>query len=184
MGDVITNANWLVIGVDPGKFGAIVGVGKAGVVFAEPVPLIGKQAKKTEYDYHRVRALIDPAGWMANGYTITGISIEMPPAFMFIKKPTGESQMMPAKTITRELAYVVMGMAIAWKIPYAPVTPLMWQKNVLEGFNRGDKTMAIAHVQRKYPLFDIHAVGNKQVRTGVADAICLCDYWLEKNAPF
>jgi hypothetical protein len=57
MGD----SKWVVIGVDPGKFGAIVALGKAGVIFAEPVPLIGIQADKTKYDYHKVRALIDPA---------------------------------------------------------------------------------------------------------------------------
>jgi hypothetical protein len=185
---------WVVIGVDPGKFGSIVGIGKEGVLFAEAVPLIGIQADKTKYDYHKVRAMIDPAVWAANGFTVIGIYIEVPPSIVMAPEMKGgkpvfdpithkvKFRMIPAKGVTRELAYAIMGMAIAWRIPYDLFTPKIWQDEVLGGYNKGNKSIAIEYVQRKYPLFEL--TGNKQVKTGKADAICVADCGLSKNVPF
>ena len=62
------------------------------------------------------------------------------------------------------------GILTALQIPYALVTPQMWQKKVLQGLPRGNKGVAREFVQRLYPTLKARKA------SGVWDAICIALY--------
>lgn len=56
------------------------------------------------------------------------------------------------------------------------VTPQTWKKTILKGYTwKGNKWASVEYTQKKYPeVFE--NIKNKQLMTGIADAICLAEY--------
>lgn len=71
----------------------------------------------------------------------------------------------------------IHGILSAFNVPRHLVTPQEWQKFVLQGLNKGDKTIAISYVARVYPYVDmLPTPKSKKPSSGIADAVCIARY--------
>lgn len=150
----------MIIGIDPGKAGAIAYITPEGGVGAVPMPLSGK-----ELDAHAVSRLL----------------FDNQPSMVVIEK----AQAMPGQGVTSMFNYgkgfgMLLGVCEAMKIPYRLITPQAWKKIVLAGTAK-DKDAAVNFVRRAYPSVNLTPGRKVKPHDGMADAVCIAEYGLRLN---
>jgi hypothetical protein len=151
----------IVVGVDPGKEGAIVRLADdARYVCAMPV-VAGE--KRDEYDVPEVLRLLDGAGHVV----------------------VEKLQPMPLKaggTIANYNRGLCMGLfvtaCVALKLPFTLVRPQEWQRELLAGIPGEDtKQRSILAAQRLFPGVDLRrTVRCKGPSDGIADALLIAEW--------
>lgn len=153
-----------VIGVDPGKSGALAAMREDGTVTFLIMPIIDNEIDITSI-----------SKWISN------IIVDMTcrPLYSVIEKVHSMPQQGVASTFS--FGYntgVLHGILGTLAVPRLVVSPQSWQKSILKDTNR-DKGIAIAYVMRMYPELDITpTIRSKKPHSGVADAICIARYGL------
>jgi crossover junction endodeoxyribonuclease RuvC len=153
-------AKTAVIGIDPGKKGALAAMTCDGGVTFLAMPIVGKDIDLAEVadwiraqkvSYERVVVVIEKVGAMP-GQGVTSMF-----SFGFV---TG----------------AMYGICAALRLPVHVPTPQAWKKIVLAGTNKS-KTAAVEYVQRVYPGMKITATERGRIPSdGIADAICIAKY--------
>lgn len=152
------------IGIDPGKQGGFAAIenGTGGVIFAQPVPLSGK-----EIDLYSI------ATFLGNIKTDTN------QVFAVIEKVHS----MPGQGVASMFSFgmstgMMHGIAAALQYPIFLVAPQTWKGRILRDTPK-DKDAAIAYCKRTYPYAPLFENRNGKSHTGVADAICIARYGYE-----
>lgn len=145
----------MIIGIDPGKAGAIAYLTPEGSAGAVEMPVSGK-----ELDAHAISRLI----------------FEQNPSLVVIEK----AQAMPGQGVTSMFNYgkgfgMILGVCEALNVPYRLVTPQKWKKVVLDGTAK-DKDAAINFVRRAYPGVNLTPGRKRKPHDGMADAVCIAEY--------
>lgn len=142
-----------ILGIDPGKTGALVNMEDGKIIETLLMPVNGKEldlGKIAEWIGHIDLGCVEKASaWPGQG--VTGM-------FRF-----GESY------------GAIKGILAALDIPTRLVTPQAWKKLVLAGTNR-DKDAAIAHVRRVYPEVKLVPDGSRKPHSGLVDAVCISEF--------
>lgn len=149
------------IGVDPGLSGGIaIALADHTIVLAEAMPLAGN-----DLDLTTICKMI----WEW---------IEDYDAVACIEKVSS----MPHQGVASMFKFgfgtgSIHGILAAFNVPRHLVSPVEWQKFVLQGLNKGDKTIAISYVARVYPYVDmLPTTRSKKPSSGIADAVCIARY--------
>lgn len=153
----------MIVGIDPGKSGAMAYISPADGCAAMAMPVSGKEI---------------------DGAILAAELKNLRPSLVVIEK----AQAMPKQGVASMFNYgkgfgVLMGICEALGISYRLVTPQQWKKVVLEGTAK-DKDAAINFVRRAYPGVDLTPGRKKKPHDGMADAICIAEYGarLQKQA--
>lgn len=151
-----------VIGIDPGKTGGMAAISHAGSVIVTPVFVAGK-----DLDGPRI------ADWIWNYVKLGGI--------LCIEKVHSMPQEGSSSSFTFGKGVgVFYGIAAAMLIPLYEVTPQAWKKAVLAGTAK-DKRAAIDYCIRRFPYISLMATEqSKKPHDGMADALCIACYAVEK----
>ena len=146
----------IVVGVDPGKEGAIACISENGAE-AEPMPLIGKEIDGRYF-----------VNWLR----------DRDPDLVIVEKVGAMPGNGGVSMFTFGKGYgLILGVLEAGGYAYRLATPQSWKKVVLSGTSR-DKTAAIEHVHRRYPEVNL-TPGKKRIpHDGMADAVCIAEYAL------
>ena len=146
-----------IVGLDPGKTGALAIIDQYGVT-AEAFPLYCNEIDIRQISEY-LAPLVDPVCYLEKVGSRPGQGVKS--MFTF-----GEGY------------GKLKGMMEALCIPYVLVTPQAWKKKVLAGLNwKGDKSAAIEFCHRKHPKMDLRA--SERARTphmGICDALCIAEY--------
>lgn len=145
----------MIIGIDPGKAGAIGYITPAGGADAVPMPVAGKEI---------------------DAQAISRLLFENQPSLVIIEK----AQAMPGQGVTSMFNYgkgfgMILGVCEAMKIPYRLVTPQAWKKVILAGTAK-DKDAAVNFVRRAYPSVNLTPGRKVKPHDGMADAVCIAEY--------
>ncbi len=148
----------IIIGIDPGKKGAIVVV-RSEFIDCYSMPLIGK-----DLDEKEINRILDLSH--REGHKVIA----------FIEKVHA----MPGQGVTSMfnfgMGYGMLRMALtANSIPYQLVTPQAWKKVILAGLSK-DKSEAINYIARKYPDVNLMPGRKRVLDSGIADALCIAEY--------
>ncbi len=153
----------LIVGVDPGKSGAIVILGEIAVPCTMPVLTAAKG--RVEYNLAAIRVIL------------ARDAIE----HVFIEK----LQPMPLEkggTIANynrgAASHLLIGICVGLKIPFTLVAPQTWQKVMLAGTPGGDtKQRSILAAQRLFPTVSLLASERcRKPHDGIADALLIAEY--------
>jgi len=172
-----------IIGIDPGKNGAIVWMDSDGIVLEkQPMPLVGK-----EFDLHQFSKLLDEIIW--------GKSIHV-----FIEQVHAIYGSAAGATFTfGEIYGAIKGIVSAKAIPYTLVQPKKWQKVIYQGIpeirkpsititkgkragqkQKGKldtKAMSLLAAKRLFPNVDLRASERcKKPHDGIVDALLITEY--------
>lgn len=144
----------IVVGIDPGKKGALVRLTET-TQEAFMMPVIGK-----DIDAHAV------AMWLR----------EQRPDLVVIEKVGA----MRGQGVTSMFTFgrgtgKLLGVLEALAIPYQEVTPQAWKKKILAGTAK-DKDAAIAFCSRRWPDLPLIPQGKRVAQDGIADAACMAEY--------
>ena len=156
-----------VIGIDPGKQGALAAMREDGTLTFIPMPVAGK-----DIDAGHV------AAWIISLWT----DKECKPLSVCIEKVHA----MPGNGATSMFTFgynvgLMHGVVAALNIPLLLVSPQAWKKEVLVDTLK-DKNAAIDFVRRYYPKADITLTPrSKKAHSGIADAICIARFGLSKQ---
>lgn len=75
---------------------------------------------------------------------------------------------------------IIEGVCAGLGLPLVFVNPTEWKKTVLAGLDwKKNKGCSEAYVRRKYPKLELPK--NKQLRSGYCDAICIAEYGVLRN---
>lgn len=156
----------IVVGIDPGKSGAIATLSNNGGAWAiaglQVMPLIGK-GKGSELDIEAIGRAIAAADFVA------------------IEK----QQVMPKQGIastgqTMKNYGILVGVVAIMQIPHVLPRPQEWKKTILKGLPK-DKIGAIQYCKQLFPGVSLRASERcKKDHDGIADAICIAHYGLEQ----
>lgn len=155
-----------VIGIDPGKSGALAAMTQDGHVAILVMPIAGK-------DIDAVMI----SDWIKSFL----LSKKYSPIFVCIEKVHA----MPTQGVTSMFTFgfgvgLIHGILATLGVPFYVIDPKQWQQHVLS-FTTKDKNAAIDYVKRAYPDIAITATArSKKPHSGIADAICIAQYGLSK----
>jgi crossover junction endodeoxyribonuclease RuvC len=153
-----------VIGIDPGKKGAIVLYSRdgAGCVAAHRMP-----NKDGEIDLYGIDKIINPALAVSDCYA-------------FIE----DVHAMPKQGVTSMFSFgfstgALHGILSYCNIPIYKVTPQSWKRAILKGYGT-DKAAAIAYCKQRYPEISLIPTGCRVPSDGICDALCIAEYGWKK----
>lgn len=155
-----------VVGVDPGKGGALAAMKADGTVSFIAMPISG-----TDID----------ATYVAEWLLSLANDITCKPLYVCIEKVHA----MPGQGVTSMFSFgfgtgLIHGVVAALKIPRMLVAPQTWKKLILVDTAK-DKNAAVEYVRKMYPDMKITVTArSKKPHSGVADAICIARYGLSK----
>jgi Holliday junction resolvasome RuvABC endonuclease subunit len=151
------------IGIDPGQGGGIACLDKNGGVEAIAMPIAGKRidvAQLSEWIYDRAKKG-DAIACLEKVHSMPGQGVSSTFSFGF---GTG----------------ALYGMLVAMRIPVYEPAPQTWKKLILADTPK-DKQAAMDYCARVYPQVSLLATArSKKSHSGIADAICIARYALEK----
>jgi len=156
----------MIIGIDPGTYGAFAVI-RDGHVTYRPFTLL-----EGAVDWHEVVRHFDKLTSVHN----------VEPVKAIVEKVGA----MPGQGVTSMFNFgknagTIEGILIALRIPFISVPPQAWKKEVLKGLDHG-KGGAIMHVKNVWP--DLELPKTKKEIEGVCDAICIAEYgWLHYGKP-
>lgn len=170
----------IVVGIDPGKKGALAALHKDGKVELTPMPIIaasvkkGKKKGRDEYNLTEIRATFF-------GWNLGAIGADVERLFVMIEK----SQPMPPKMpgggianyhrgVARGFEWMLAGMGI----PYQLVAPQTWQKAMHAGTPRADtKQRSIIAAQRLFPSVSLKRTQrSRKDDDGMAEALLIAEF--------
>jgi crossover junction endodeoxyribonuclease RuvC len=153
-----------VIGIDPGKKGAIVLYSRDGAGRIEPhrMPIVDG-----EINLYGIDKIINPALAVSDCYA-------------FIENVHA----MPGQGVTSMFSFgfstgALHGILSYCNIPIYTVSPQKWKRTILKGLGT-DKAAAIQYCQREYPLVSLIPTGCRVPSDGIADALCIAEYGWKK----
>jgi crossover junction endodeoxyribonuclease RuvC len=153
-----------VIGIDPGKKGAIVLYSRdgAGQVEAHRMP-----TRDGEIDLYGIDKIINPALAVSDCYA-------------FIE----DVHAMPRQGVTSMFSFgfstgALHGILSYCNIPIYKVTPQSWKRAILKGHGT-DKAAAIAYCKTHYPQISLIPTGCRVASDGLADGLCIAEYGWKK----
>jgi len=151
-----------VIGIDPGKKGALAAMDGSGSVTFLAMPLTANEINFPEV-----------AGWMK--------ALKKDYECIVVIEKVGA---MPGQGVTSMFSFgfgtgAMYGICAALSLPVYVPTPQAWKKVILAGTDKS-KDASIAYVQRIYPGMKITATDRGRIPSnGIADAICIAKYgWM------
>ena len=156
-----------VIGIDPGKSGALAAMTQDGYVAILVMPIAGKD--------------IDAVA-ISDWFKALLLSKKYMPMTVYIEKVHA----MPTQGVTSMYTFgfgvgLLYGIVATLGLPLQIVDPKVWQKSILS-FTTKDKNAAIDYVRRAYPDIALTAtVRSRKPHSGIADAICIAQYGLSKT---
>lgn len=157
----------MVIGIDPGKDGAVAML-HGGVLFdVLDTPLVASSKGKRAYDEYAMRELLDSYRKNVTTPDTLLVIIELVHA-------------MPGQGVTSMFSMgeglgLWRGLLVGLQIPYQLVTPQAWKKSILAGFGLKDKNASFQVASRLYPQ-SLLTGPRGGVKDGRADAVCLAEY--------
>ncbi|MBF0313358.1 MAG: hypothetical protein HQK52_08075 [Oligoflexia bacterium] len=157
----------MIIGIDIGLNGAIVGINKAGQAAEKHLmPTIGNTLNISELNklLLRLRKNID---------------------HVFIEKVSSMPKQGVASTFKfGKLAGIVEGLITSHGLKFTLVAPQTWQKEIFEGIdkkNLNPKQRALTAVHRLFPNIDLRASDRCKVQhDGLVDALLIAEYGRRK----
>jgi crossover junction endodeoxyribonuclease RuvC len=153
-----------VIGIDPGKKGAIVLYSQDGAGRVEPhrMPIVDDEINLYSIDkiINPVLAISDCYAFIEDVHSMPGQGVRSMFTFGF---STG----------------ALHGILSYCNIPIYKVTPQKWKRVILKGLGT-DKAAAITYCQREYPLISLIPTGCRVPSDGICDAICIAEYGWKK----
>jgi len=148
----------MIIGIDPGKNGAVVGLGKSGaVLMTERMP---KDIGSTAY-------ILKTAS----------------PDFVVIEK----AQAMPGQGVSSMFKYgchfgEILGVLATLRIPHELVTPRTWTKAMHQGTAGGEpKKRSLEAARRLFPGVNLVPQGCRKPHDGIIDALLIAEWARRKN---
>lgn len=152
----------MIIGIDPGKSGALAALYADGTGDAIPTPLTGG-----EIDCRAVLRFLDG---------------REPVRLVVLEQVAARPGQGVSSMFSFGKSYGIMiGIIEAAGIPYRLVTPQAWKKRVLAGTTK-DKDAAISFVRRAYPTIDLTPGKKRTPHDGIADAVCLAEWGRQELA--
>jgi crossover junction endodeoxyribonuclease RuvC len=153
-----------VIGIDPGKKGAIVLYSRDGAGRVEPHRMPNKDG---EIDLYGIDKIINPA-------------LAVSDCFAFIE----DVHAMPRQGVTSMFNFgfstgALHGILSYCNIPIYKVTPQSWKRQILKGYGT-DKAAAIAYCEQHYPEISLIPTGCRVASDGICDALCVAEYGWKK----
>ncbi len=187
----------LILGIDPGKHGAIVAVASPTAIACVPMPLIkvaggktksGKARTREQYDLQAIRAHITSSG-VRPDHVFLEAARPFPMKFQRARlvDATGEQ----AADAQLETSGVVAnwnrgyslglfeGLFVALAIPYTLVAPQSWQRAMHAGVSTyvDTKQRSILAAQRLFPQVSLLATPRSlKPHDGIADALLIAEY--------
>ena len=164
------------MGIDPGKSGALAILDGDGLpVEVNRTPLVIKPGVKRDrgpYDVAAIRDYLER--WRAAGKVVAG------GLFVVLEKLDA----MPPKYAPGGIANYNRGVATGWawmltalRIPFSHVLPRVWQAEMHEGVNGGDrKARSIEIARRLFPSVDLITPGKTTPSDGIAEALLMAEY--------
>ena len=157
------------IGIDNGIFGAIAVIENKQIIKLITMPIITGSNNKNEYDIQKIYDFL--LKYSKNSMLIIEKAHAMPvigvvQAFSFGK-----------------LYGIMLGLAIALKIPYTIVHAKTWQKEMFKDISsKNTKQASIQIATRLYPEQSFLATDkSKKANAGLSDATLIATYGLRKN---
>lgn len=99
-----------------------------------------------------------------------------------------KSQPMPKQGVTSTFTYgvgygVMLGLMIAFEIPYHEIRPAIWKKEIMAGEkDKKDKKVAIKVCERMFPEANLLPTERSKVPSdGMAESCLIADYGRRKN---
>jgi crossover junction endodeoxyribonuclease RuvC len=157
-----------VIGIDPGKKGAIVLYSRDGAGKVEPHRMPTRMnGKKVEIDLYGIDKIINPA-------------LAISECFAFIE----DVHAMPGQGVTSMFSFgfstgAMHGILSYCNIPIYKVTPQSWKRVILKGLGT-DKAAAIEYCHQHYPQISLIPTGCRVPSDGLADGLCIAEYGWKK----
>lgn len=153
-----------VIGIDPGKKGAIVLYSRDGVGRVEPHKM---PVKDGEINLYGIDKIINPV-------------LAISECFAFIE----DVHSMPGQGVASMFSFgystgALHGILSYCNIPIYKVSPQRWKKVILQGLGT-DKAAAIEYCKREYPEISLIPTGCRVPSDGICDAICIAEYGWKK----
>jgi hypothetical protein len=161
----------IMIGVDPGIRGAIAALDDGGALLSvEPTPLVpAGPSARAEFDLPAIRDRLYHWKVFASRSELF-VTVERLSA---MPRSMGGASANFARGMSRAWAW----MLTALEIPYAMVTPQVWQRVMLAGTAGKDtKQRSIIAAQRLFPKVDLRREGKGQPDDNLADSVLLASY--------
>jgi hypothetical protein len=158
----------MIVGIDPGKDGAVVGVGDDGSIEIAQLTTdltikIGKGTKR-EYLPREMHKVMQYAKFIGATKAV-------------IEKQQAMPKQGVSSTFSIGLGYGLwVGLLTALEIPIVEVRPAAWQKVVLKGAPGQGKGRAVYVVQQRLPALNLTPGKKRKPHDGLADAGCLTLY--------
>ena len=157
----------MIVGIDPGKSGAIVCIGEK--ITSKLFPLLGK-----EYDRHKLNEFL-------KGIKAVMVGVEDVHAMPGISASANWSLSQGKE--------MIISLLTAHGIPYLLVKPKEWQKEMFEGVpeqkkangRRDTKAMALLAAKRLFPDVDLTKSDRaEKPHEGIVDALLIAEYTRRK----
>ena len=152
-----------VIGIDPGKNGAMVAMKDDGSIQPLIMPIVAN-----EYDIQTI------SEWLRS-FMIT----DYKPLYICMEKVHAMPGQGTVSMFNFGFGYGLLhGIIGSLKLPLYLVAPQSWKKLILVDTSK-DKDAAVAYVKRMYPNLDMMATPrSKRPHSGIADAVCIANWML------
>lgn len=149
-----------VVGIDPGKYGAIACF-KGGDPGVAPMPAEGGGK-----DRHLLP------------YAIARLITAIAPEIICIERQSCRPRENSARVLETGTNYgILIGIAAGLDIPVAIITPQVWKAALFPGTSIRDKAAAIALAHALYPEVSLRPTPRSRVDSdGMADALCIAHY--------
>jgi hypothetical protein len=142
-----------IIGIDPGKSGAVAMIEPGGTTFTDCLPYDG-----TSLDVHRLQDIL----------TVEG------DCRIFIEKPMVLARQGGSMTMGTNYGRILATIELM-KMPYREVSPQTWISKIL-GKTGGDKGFALAKVKQLFPNAELVLPRCKKPHDGIVDALLIAEW--------
>jgi len=155
----------IVMGIDPGKTGAVCLLGEVARPVFWDAPLL-KTGKREVYDLERIR------DWL-RARTLTGNS-----AHAFLEEPNPQPKFSASANYRLGQSSGIWEMAlVSFEIPYTKVQPQRWKRVMMEGMEKGKQ----ASIVRALMLYSGCGEQLRRVKDhGRADALLIAEYGIRQ----
>lgn len=153
--------NKIIIGIDPGKSGAICAIRGKEILLLEKCPTL-KNGTKQDYDVQEMCKIMS--------------KLQVMSPIAYVERVHAMPKQGVCSMFDFGMGYGIwLGLLHAMKIPFVTVPPQSWKKVLLEGTDKS-KTAAIQRVQRYFPNVDLKP-GKKRVEDhNLAEALLIAMY--------
>jgi crossover junction endodeoxyribonuclease RuvC len=155
----------IVVGIDPGKNGAIAILPAKGFIpdgpWMMPVSTFGQREHVCPHGLLKIFEHLNAE------YEVLNVAIEN-------VQPWPKESALSGFSIGRGLG-AMLGLLTALRISHSIIPVREWKAEILRGTTK-DKDAAIAFVSQRYPLINLTPPPKRKPHDGIADAVCLAEY--------